>query len=283
MPMTIPKDSQAERGPVSAVALSLCFPVIVVALLLVTQGVLLNANAQAPPPHNAAKPEAKKKFQLRITKEGVIGVSLKADKVKLSDVAAELSKQLGTKVILGPALAKETITVEFSELTLEPALRLLAPRVYVDYEMRADAQPVPMGIFLLDSADPEPEKTAVVQATTQAMMIEGNTEDTEEKTGADQNEPLQVELEDNNLTIKSNKQPLIAVVMEVADLLGVPVGINYDSNEIVDLEIKKTPLEDAILQLSPNIRLYVRADLTKPQRVPLRLAIVPPPARTEGQ
>ena len=283
--MTNQKDCQAARGPVSAVALSLCFPVIIVALLLVTQGVLLNANAQAPAPapRSAAKPQAKKKFRLRITREGVIGVSLKADKVKLSEVAAELSKQLATKVILGPALAREAITVEFSDLTLEPALRLLAPRVFVDYEIRADAPPAPLGIFLLDSTDPEPEKTAVVQATTQAMMIEGNTEDTEEKTGADPNDPLQVELEDNNLTIKSNKQPLIAVVMEIADLLSVPVGINYDSNEIVDLEIKKTPVEDAILRLSPNIRLYVRADLTKSQRVPLRLAIVPPPAKTEGQ
>ena len=71
--------------------------------------------------------------------------------------------------------------------------------------------------------------------------------------------------------------------MEIGELLGVPVGINYDSSELVDLEIKDTPVEDAIPRLSPNVRLYVRADLSKSHRVPLRLAIVAPQPKTEGQ
>jgi hypothetical protein len=264
---------------------SVCFPVIVFALLVAIQGKCEPANARflVQTQHSAAKPQGKKKYRLKITTEGVVGISLKADKAKLSEIAVELSKRLGTKIILGPGMEKEAITVEFYDLTLEPAVRLLAPRVLIDYEIKANAQPTPLGIFLLNYNDPEPATSAVVQASSQAMMISGNTEDTGENTEVNPDDPLQIELEDNYLTVKSKKRPLIEVVLEIAELLGVPAGINYESDEIVDLEIKDTPLEDAIPRLSPNIRLYVRADLTKSHRVPLRLAIVPPPAKSEGQ
>jgi hypothetical protein len=264
---------------------SVCFPVMLFALLTAIQGTWVPAQARllVQAQHSTSKPAAKKRYRLRITKEGVVGVSLKADKAKLSEIVAELSKALGTKIILGPGMEKEAITVEFYDLTLEPAMRLLAPRVFVDYEIKANAQPVPLGIYLLSYNDPEPAKNAVVQASSQAMMISGNTEDPDENTEVDPDDPLQIELDDNYLTVKSKKQPLIEVVIGIADLLGVPAGINYESTEIVDLEIKNTAVEDAIPRLSPNVRLYVRADLTNSHRVPLRLAIVPPPAKTEGQ
>jgi hypothetical protein len=125
--------------------------------------------------------------------------------------------------------------------------------------------------------DPDPARNAVVQGSSEAMLIEGNTEDTAEQSEVQRpDDPLQVELDDNNLTIKSKKQPLVAVVMTIAEVLGVPAEIKYDSNELVDTEIKDTPFEDAIPRLSPNIRLYVRADLTRSQRTPLRLALVSP-------
>jgi hypothetical protein len=95
---------------------------------------------------------------------------------------------------------------------------------------------------------------------------------------------LQVDLEDNDhLTIKSRKQPLIAVVMTIADVLGVPAEIKYESEEIVDTEIKDMLAEDAITRLSPNVRFYMRADLTRSQKTPLRLAVVPPAAKVASQ
>jgi hypothetical protein len=160
---------------------------------------------------------------------------------------------------------------------LEPAMSLLAPHVYIDYEIRADAQPKVLGIFLMGQDDPDPAKNAIVQGSSEAMLIEGNTEDTAEQSEVQRDDdPLQVDLKDNHLTIKSEKQPLAVVVMTIAEVLGVPAEIKYDSNEIVDTEIKDTPFEDAIARISPNIRLYVRADLTRSQRTPLRLALVPP-------
>jgi type II secretory pathway component GspD/PulD (secretin) len=250
------------------------------ALLIATSGAFLTVAARPQGqtlPQSAAKPAPKKKFRLRITKGYLTGVSLKADKAKMSEIAADLSKRLGARVILGPTMSKEAITVEFYDLPLEPALRLLAPHVYLDYEIRANAQPTLLAIFLMGQDDPDPAKNAVVQGSSEAMLIEGNTEDTAEESAVQRDDdPLQVDLDDNHLTIKSKKQPLAAVVMTIAEVLGVPAEIKYDSNEIVDTVIKDTPFEDAIARISPNIRLYVRADLTRSQRTPLRLALVPP-------
>ena len=237
----------------------------------------VDARPQEKPQPNLAKSLVKKKHQLRITKGYLTAVSLKADKVRLSEIAPDLAKRLGTQVILGPGLRKKSITVEFYDLPLEPALRLLAPRVYVDYEIRANAQPMPLAVFLLDEGEPEPDKTAIVQGDSQALLVEGNTEDIpEQAAGQPEDDPLQVELDENYLTVKSKKQPMAAVVLTIAEVLGVPAEIKYDSNEIVDTEIKDTPFEDAIVRLSPNIRLYVRADLTRSLRTPLRLKLVPP-------
>ncbi|HEV2829712.1 MAG TPA: hypothetical protein VGW76_19085 [Pyrinomonadaceae bacterium] len=247
------------------------------ALLVTFQSQIFNAESlgqtQSP---SAAKRAPKKKHRLRITKGYVTGVSLKADKASMTEVAADLAKLLDAPVTLAPSIQKQVITVEFADIPLEPAMRLLAPRVFMDYEIRADAQPKLLGIFLVGQDDPDPAKDAIVQGSSQAMLFEGNTEETAEETVAD--EPLQVDLDDANLTIKSKKQPLVALVITIADVLGVPAEIKYESNEIVDTVIKNTPFEDAIPRLSPNIRLYVRADVTRSERTALRLVLVPPVA-----
>src|SRR5688500_7627332 len=87
-----------------------------VALLLATFGICpaveVRGQGQAQP-EGTARPAPKKKYTLRVTNEGITGVSLKADKGKLSGIAVDLSKRLGAKVILGPTTEKEAITVEF--------------------------------------------------------------------------------------------------------------------------------------------------------------------------
>ena len=227
-------------------------------------------------PQSAVSAAAPKRHRLRVTKGDVIGVSLKANKARMRDVATDLSKALGTRVILGSSLANEALTVEFADLTLETALRLIAPHAYVDYEIRANAQPAIAAIFLNDASDPEPAKNAAVQASSEAILISGNTEDPDPSTAQTDDDPLQVDINDDSLTIKSKKQLLAAVVLTVGYVMEVPVDIKYESDEIIDTTIKDTPYEDAVVRLSPNVRLYVRADLTRGQRTPLRLSIVPP-------
>ena len=259
---------------------------VLFALLITTSGFFLGVDAKAQaqnspaPPQGASKITPKKRHKLSITKGEIIGLSLKADKAKMSEVAAELAKRLGTQVILGPNMAAETITVEFYDLPLEAALRLIVPRVFIDYELKGNTRPAMLGIYLFARDDPDPANNAIVQGSSQALFIEGNTEDTPESVEkAEADDPLQVELDDNNLTIKSKKQPLVAVVLTIAELLGVPGEIKYESTEIVDTEIKDTPFEDAITRLSPNIRLFIRVDLSHSTRKALRLSLVPPVAK----
>ena len=97
-----------------------------------------------------AKPAAKPPYVLTVKTRPILNISLKAEKAKVSDVAQELSGKLKTPIFLGPDRQNELLTVEFSELTLEPALQLLSPTVYVDYEIDTGSgePPKPLGIFL---------------------------------------------------------------------------------------------------------------------------------------
>ena len=254
-----------------------CRVIFFAALLVTFQSLVVDAKSLGQTqPSGAAKRTPKKKHNLRITKDHITGVSLKADKARLTEIAADLAKLLDAPVSLGPTMQKQIVTVEFADIPLEPAMRLLAPRVFMDYEIRDGAQPKVLGIFLVGQDDPDPAKDAIVQGSSQALLFEGNTEETAEETVAE--EPLQVDMDDDNLTIRSKKQPLVALVITIADVLGVPAEIKYESTEIVDTVIKNTPFEDAIPRLSPNLRLYVRADLTRSERTPLRLVLVQPVA-----
>jgi hypothetical protein len=252
----------------------------VFALLAAWQGASTAAAAAAPlsaTTQSATANPAQPAYTLLVTaREGVSAVSMTAQGARLADVAADLSRRLNTRVIVGPSMANELIWVKFSESPLEPALSSLAPRVYIDYEIRQDAQPAPMAIYLLGSFDPEPAIDAVVRGASQGFLITGNTEDT---TTATPDDPLQVSGDRNRLTIKSKQQPLATVVAAVADVLGVPFDIKSDGAEIVDTDIRATPAEDALRLLSPSLRLYVRVDVNLFERRLLRLVIAPPAAK----
>lgn len=256
-----------------------CTGLVVVALLAVWQGAStavaaapLSAAAQSAPANPAQRTDA----VLVTTREGISEVSMTAQGARLADVAADLSRRLNTRIIVGPSMANEMIWVKFSESPLEAALSSLAPRVYVDYEIRQGAPPAPLAIYLLGSFDPEPAINAVVRGASQGLLITGNTEDT---TTASLDDPLQVSGDRNRLTIKSKQQPLATVVTAVADVLGVPVDINAGGAEIVDVDIKAAPAEDALRLLSPSLRLYVRVDVNLFERKLLRLVVAPPAAR----
>jgi len=257
---------------------------IAVAVFILVLGVGATSSAQSPEQKQspAAKRALKKKHSWRITENDIMAVSLKADKARMSEVAADLSRRLRTPVILGASLKQAAISVEFADLLFEPAMALVAPRVYVDYEIRANAKPKMLAVYLMGAEDPEPAKTETVKGASEAMMVEGNTEDEATPSSASEDDPLQVDLDNNFLTIRSKKQPLIAVVITVAELLEVPAEIQYESSEIVDTVIKDTPFEDALTRLSPNVRVYVRADLTRSTKAPLRVRLVTP-EKVEGQ
>jgi len=235
--------------------------------------------AKSQTPTAAEKPD----FTLSVKTRPILNISLKAEKVKLVDVAAALSKRLKIPVLVGSNLQKEVVSIEFSGLTLEPAMQLLAAAVYIDYEIDTSAgvAPKPLGIFLYDSTSGEPPVTAVVQGSSQSMLIEGDTEDgVEPQTDEDkkrlEEQPLKIHFQNNILSVKAKKQPLAVVLLKIGEELGIPVDIQFESTDIIDTEISKLSVEDTVRKLSPNIRLFLRADLLHAERRALRLVLADP-------
>ena len=235
-----------------------------------------------------AKAGAKLPYVLTVKTRPLLNISLKAEKAKISDVSQELSRKLKIPIFLGPERQNELITVEFSELTLEPALQLLSPSVYVDYEIDTGSSeaPKPLGIFLYDLNQAEPPTTAVVTGANQSMLIEGNTEDGVEPQGdeakkKEEEQPLRITYEKQLLSVKAKKQPLTLVLLKIGEELGVPVDIQIQNNTEIDVEISKLPVEDVVRQLSPHIRLFLRADLTRAEKRALRIVLAEPPKVTQ--
>jgi hypothetical protein len=231
-----------------------------------------------------AKPGVKPTYTLTVKTRPILNISLKAEKANMADVAQDLSKRLKAPVFLGTERQKEPLSVEFSELTLEPALQLLSPTVYVDYEIDTGGQDPPrvLGIFLYDVNQGEPPMSAVVHGSTQSMLIEGNTEDgvepqSDEEKQKLEEQPLRVSFLNNQLTVKAIQQPLPAVLLKIGETLGIPVDIQNEKLDPIDANISKLSVEDAVRQLSPNIKLFVRADLTRSERRALRLVLAEPP------
>ena len=239
-------------------------------------------------PPKESKTAPKPAYTLTVKARPILNISLKAEKAKLAEVAQELSQRLKTPIFLGPQRQHDLISIEFSELTLEPALQLMSPTVYVDYEIDTGSSkpPKPLGIFFYDANQGEPSPTAVVTGSSQAMLIEGNTEDgvetatEEDKKKAEEN-PLRVSYANSALSVKAKKQLLPLVLLKIGEELNIPVDIQNENRSIVDAEISKLPVEDVIRQLSPHIRLFMRADLTRAERRALRLILAEPPKTTQ--
>jgi hypothetical protein len=70
------------------------------------------------------------------------------------------------------------------------------------------------------------------------------------------------------------------VLLKIGEELGIPVDIQSEATEIVDADITKLAVEDAVRSLSPNIRLFLRADLSHSERRALRLVLVEPAKTT---
>jgi len=229
------------------------------------------------------KKPAKPGFQWTIRTKPILNLSLKAEKAGMAEVAQALSQRLKIPVFLGPERQKETISIEFSELTLEPALQLMSPTVFVDYELDTGSMnpPKPLGIYFYDQNQGEPPITAVVTGANQSLFIEGNTEDgvepqTDEEKKRVEEQPLRVRYENNGLTVKAKQQPLPVVLLKIGEELGIPVDIQNERLDPVDVDIAKLSIEDAVRQLSPNIKLYYRADLTRAEKRALRIVLAEP-------
>jgi hypothetical protein len=237
------------------------------------------ANRQTPAPRPAAS-AARPLWNLKVSKKTPITISLSSKNGSLSEIAADIGKRLKVPVILTPLMQKQRLTQEFEALPLEGALRLLAPQVYVDYEISGDGggQPKPVGIYLQGMNEQPPAEASVVKGDSEAILIEGNTEDGLDATNVkdEDRSPLRVTVEKNQISVKARKQPLTAVLYEIASKVDIPFEMKYESTELVDVDFNNFTMEQVVRTLSPNIRLYQRTNLTSYEVRPLRLVLMSP-------
>jgi hypothetical protein len=208
-------------------------------------------------------------------------VTLKAKDALLTEIAAELSKKLKTPVVLSPLMQKQRVTLDFTNVPLEGAVRMLAPLPYIDYELSGDGamQPHALGIFLYAFNEEPPARDAVAKGSDEAILIAGNTEEgTEayEKQREKEETPLAVKFERNLVSVRARQQPLSVVLYEIASKVDIPFEMKYESSDLVDVNFSNYTLEQAARALSPNIRLYQRVNLTNYESTPLRLSLVQP-------
>lgn len=243
-----------------------------IALLLTTSIVMAgaqNALEQSPKRKPADPP-----FSLKVSTEGMLTLSVKAADTPLARIAQELSKRLGAPVFVGPSLKERITNVQFEDLALEPSLNQLAPAVYIDYEVNSapGAPPRAVGVYLYGYEDSPPSTNQVIKGNSEALLIEGHTEDFGDPANGD--ESLRVAFENNNLTVRAKQQPIALVLHKIASELGIPFEMKEDGTELVDVNVNKMPVEDAFQLISPNARLYVRADLQRLERRAFRIILV---------
>ncbi|HEX8499211.1 MAG TPA: hypothetical protein VF659_01375 [Pyrinomonadaceae bacterium] len=245
------------------------------------------APAQAPA-RPEAKPEAKteakpeaKTWSLKMSKGAPYTFTVKAKESALPEITGELSRLLKVPFTLSPLLSKQKVTLEFGGLNLEATLRMLAPQTYVDYVAGGDGgdEPKALAVYLQTYNEPAPAMNATVRGASEAILIEGDTEegtDAEAQRKKEEEEPLLVTFANSRLSVRARKQPLSVVLFKIASEVGVPFEMRYESAELIDVEFQNYPLDQAIRSISPGVRFYYRMDLQTFQVQPLRLALLAP-------
>jgi hypothetical protein len=237
--------------------------------------------AQKPQPAGQAKDA--RPWSVRMSQAAPHTFTVKAKEARLSEIVGEFSRLLKVPVALSPLLDKQNVSLDFSGMNLEGALRLLAPQAYVDYVAGGDlAQAQPLAIYLHAMNEKPPSLTATVTGTSEAILIEGNTEEGFEDGGTErkkeEEEPLRVTFAQNQLSVRARKQPLTVVLFKIASEIGVPFELRWETPDVIDVEFDNYTIEQAVRTLSPGVRLYYRLDLQTFNVQPLRLALVAPAA-----
>jgi hypothetical protein len=227
----------------------------------------------------AVKP--KRAWTLRMSKEEPHTFSLKAKDASLPEITSEISRLLKIPVFVSPLLEKQRITYEFSGMNLEAAIRMFGPQAYVDYEVGGDEQqPKALAVYLQGLNEKPPSASQVVKGNSEAILIEGDTEegvgDEETQKKRDAENPLKVSYAARNLSVRARKQPLTVVLYKIANELGIPFEMRYESPEIVDVDFTNYSVEQAIRSLSPAVRLFYRTDLQTYDVQPLRIVLSAP-------
>jgi hypothetical protein len=207
-------------------------------------------------------------WRVRVKQERTFFLTVRAHEAPLSQIAAELSRQVKAPVILSRVMQKQLVTLDFQDMPLESALLIMAPLPFIHYELQGNSAPICREIFL--NAYNEPVPVPKLENKSVSFILEGDTESTGDK----KEDPLHVSYRNQRLSVKVKKQSLTSVLDRIAMQMGVNFSMKQDSNELVDLDIKEMSLEDAISYFPPAVHLHVRKDVQQASTVPLLVELV---------
>lgn len=217
-----------------------------------------------------------------------------AEDASLADVAADIGRQLRVSVTISTALDYHRVTLKTEDVELETALRLLAPRAYVDYVISGgSAAPPPLcrAIFLHGRDEPAPEPDAGYTTDIGLTLVEGNTDEmlddgaankpagqgqttnANKASGEIKEPPLRVLYANNKLSVRARRQSLTMVLYEISQAMEIPLDLQLASGLLVDVDFKEYGLEQAMRFLPAKAQLHLRTDLQTMTTTPLRFVL----------
>ena len=222
------------------------------------------------PAVSAANSQGKKvaPWQLSISKDGITLIQLAAKEAPLTDVAKDLSQQLGVPVRLSSLMEGQRVNAELEDASVETAMRTLAPQVYLDEIVNlkdASARKL-LGVYLFGVNESAPARLASLKEQSETILFVGNIDD-EGKPTADpatepKDSPLQVTGNQHLLSVRARRQPVAVVLYEIAQQLGLSFELRNDDNQLVDLDLQDQRLEDVLRQLPVPVQLMRRMNLS---------------------
>jgi hypothetical protein len=218
---------------------------------------------------------AKKKKPLAVevspASNGLPLVTLTASDAPLAEVAERLAAKLGAAIDVSAPARRFRVTVDLDQQPLDLTLRELAPQAYLDGVLSGGNGGTEIRtIYLRAAGDPAPPLTDLEKRSSEVMMFFGHTEDP----SIDPFEgKLDVTYRNDRLRVIARKQALSVVAFGIADALGIPLELIGDSRETIDVSVTDATVEQAMMALTPSVKLYHRVDLATFRMTPVRLVV----------
>lgn len=236
--------------------------------------------APAPPQTLQATPSTAPPFVL-LVKGGLNGtVEIRARGVETRAILDRLKEDLKISLFASPLISANKVDLVLKDVPVSRLLLALAPVVLADLEVGADPEDVVWkGINLTGFNEKEPPRSL---RQVGFLLAAFNTEDDSltaeeiraradkeaarglEEEPADPDKPLlAVAVADGRVSARSRKQPLIALLNEIAIRANVPFDVQGVVDPVpVDIELRDLPLRELSVALGrPGVRLVVRRSM----------------------
>ena len=243
----------------------------------------LPAPVQAPvTPPAASGPLGSKAqpFTLSV-KGGILGtVSVQAKQIETKAIVERLKAELKIPIEASPVVAQHKVDLALKDASTSTLFFALAPVVFADLELSPGDEPRWTAIHLIgyNEKGPPPAVKQTGFLLFAGVPVEDGSvspEEAEAKAASEVARALGAEPKDDKpvlvvvvapdgqVSLKSRKQPLIAILNEVAIKSKVPIDVRGSVDMTpIDIDIRDVPLRDLGVAIGrPEVRLIVRRNL----------------------